>query len=169
MCVLVLLFAGDLQAQTRHGHSIQFNVNSNPPITGTPPLFSPPVDINGRAVRPFAQQANRRPRVGVVFGGGGAGGVCHVGVLKVLEEYGIPVDCISGTSMGSIVAGLYATGMSASELEKIVNEFHWNEVLNEASDHGHKYERRKTDDYLSSPGDQCGSRRRTGQLGSGIR
>ena len=69
--------------------------------------------------------------VGVVLGGGGAAGVCHVGVLKVLEEYGIPVDCVAGTSMGSIVAGLYATGLSARELEQIVYQFRWDEILAE--------------------------------------
>lgn len=58
----------------------------------------------------------RAQRVGVVLSGGGAKGLYHVGVLKALEESGVPVDCISGTSMGSIVGGLYAIGYSPDEI-----------------------------------------------------
>ena len=61
-----------------------------------------------------------RPRIGLVLGGGGAKGAAHVGVLRVLEEMRIPVDCIVGTSMGALVGGTYATGMSADELEQAV-------------------------------------------------
>lgn len=66
-----------------------------------------------------------RPKVGLVLGGGGAAGVAHVGVLKVLEEQGIHVDMIAGTSMGAIVGSLYAAGYRADELEKIVQELEW--------------------------------------------
>ena len=52
----------------------------------------------------------QRKKVGVVLGGGGAKGVAHIGVLKVLEEAGIPIDYVAGTSMGAIVGGLYASG-----------------------------------------------------------
>lgn len=69
--------------------------------------------------------AEARPKVGLVLGGGGAAGVAHVGVLKVLEERNIPVDMIAGTSMGAIVGGLYASGMSADELEKTVKSLEW--------------------------------------------
>jgi predicted acylesterase/phospholipase RssA len=58
-----------------------------------------------------------RPRIGLVLSGGGARGLAHVGVLKVLEAERIPVDAITGTSMGAIVGGLYASGMGAAELE----------------------------------------------------
>ena len=64
--------------------------------------------------------AQQRKRVAVVLGGGGAKGVAHIGVLKVLEEAGIPIDCIAGTSMGAIVGGLYAIGYSAEEIEQMV-------------------------------------------------
>lgn len=117
---------------------------------------------------PRVQPRARRPRIGVVFGGGGAAGVCHVGVLKVLEEHGIPVDCIAGTSMGSIVAGLYATGMPASELEQIVYAFQWDKVLSEAPAHGRKYERRKGDDYLFPPAIQFGIQDGNVSLGNGF-
>ena len=61
-----------------------------------------------------------RPRVGLVLAGGGAKGGAHVGVLKVLEEMHIPIDCIAGTSMGALVGGGYASGIPAAELEKFV-------------------------------------------------
>ncbi len=59
-------------------------------------------------------------RVGVVMSGGGAKGLYHIGVLKALEENGVPVDYVAGTSMGSIIAGLYAAGYSPEEMEAIV-------------------------------------------------
>ncbi len=64
-----------------------------------------------------AEQA--RPRVGLVLSGGGARGAAHVGVLKVLDEMRVPVDAIAGTSMGAVVGGLYASGMSALQINKI--------------------------------------------------
>lgn len=60
-----------------------------------------------------------RPKICLVLSGGGARGAAHVGVLKVLEEYRVPIDCIAGTSMGSLVGAAYATGMSVAEMEKI--------------------------------------------------
>ena len=59
-------------------------------------------------------------KVGVVLSGGGAGGACHVGVLKALEEKSIPIDYITGTSIGALVGALYASGYSVEEMEKIV-------------------------------------------------
>jgi NTE family protein len=66
-----------------------------------------------------------RPRVGLVLSGGGARGLAHVGVLKVLEDLRIPVDAIAGTSMGAVVGGLYASGMSAAEIETLVQTLDW--------------------------------------------
>jgi len=59
-----------------------------------------------------------RPAIGIVLSGGGARGYAHLGVLQVLEENRIPLDCIAGTSMGAVVGGLYASGMSAAELQR---------------------------------------------------
>ena len=73
-----------------------------------------------------------RPRIGLVLGGGGAKGAAHIGVLKVLEEMRIPVDCIAGTSMGALVGAAYATGLSASELEKVITAVEWKEILSSA-------------------------------------
>ena len=59
--------------------------------------------------------------VGVVMSGGGAKGLYHIGVLEALEENGIPIDYVAGTSMGSIIAAMYAAGYSPSEMRAIVN------------------------------------------------
>ncbi|MCS0015228.1 patatin-like phospholipase family protein [Vibrio parahaemolyticus] len=67
-----------------------------------------------------------RPNVAVVLAGGGAKGAAHIGVLKALEEMHIPVDIITGTSMGAYVGGLYATGMSADEIESFIYSVDWN-------------------------------------------
>jgi len=72
---------------------------------------------------------NGRPRVGLVLSGGGAKGIAHVGVLKVIEELGIPIDYIGGTSMGSIVGGLYALGYTSSQLENYLKEADWENLL----------------------------------------
>lgn len=77
----------------------------------------------------FSVVAQERLRIGLVLSGGGARGAAHVGVLKVLEELRIPIDVISGTSMGSVVGGLYASGMSAAEIENALNNMDWTEAL----------------------------------------
>lgn len=70
-----------------------------------------------------------RPRIGLVLGGGGAKGAAHVGVLGVLDELRIPVDCIVGTSMGALVGGTYAAGMSASELQETFQAISWQDTI----------------------------------------
>ena len=72
-----------------------------------------------------------RPKVGLVLSGGGAKGFAHVGVLKVLEELGIPVDMIGGTSIGSIVGGFYAMGYSADEIEALIQSQDWEYLLSD--------------------------------------
>jgi NTE family protein len=71
----------------------------------------------------------QRPRIGLVLSGGGARGLAHIGVLRVLEELKVPVDLIVGTSMGAVVGGAYASGRSVDELEALVKSAHWNEIL----------------------------------------
>ncbi|HZF14693.1 MAG TPA: patatin-like phospholipase family protein [Steroidobacteraceae bacterium] len=73
--------------------------------------------------------ASGRPRIGLVLAGGGAKGGAHVGVLKVLEELHVPVDCIAGTSMGALIGGGYASGIPASELEKFLKGIDWKKVV----------------------------------------
>ena len=81
---------------------------------------------------PTAQPASiGRPRIGVVLSGGGARGLTHIGVLKVLEQMRIPIDFISATSMGSIVGGLYASGYDASALEAEVKKIDWKSMFSD--------------------------------------
>ncbi len=75
--------------------------------------------------------SRQRPRVAVVLSGGGAKGMAHIGVLKVLERAGIPVDIVTGTSMGSIVGGLYAVGWSATQLDSLVRRQDWPFLLSD--------------------------------------
>lgn len=78
-----------------------------------------------------ANSAIARPKVGLVLSGGGARGVAHIGVLKVLEEMHIPVDYVVGTSMGAIVAGAYAMGNDPTALELRLKSVAWADVLND--------------------------------------
>lgn len=75
---------------------------------------------------------SRRPKIGLVLSGGGAWGVAHVGVLKALEELHIPIDCIAGTSMGAVVGGLYASGMSPVEIDDWFRTANWHFLLSDA-------------------------------------
>ncbi len=94
----------------------------------------------------------RRPKIGLVLSGGGARGTAHVGVLKELEAARIPIDVITGTSMGAIVGGLYASGMSAAELEKRVLEMDWSTMFAARPPREELSLRRKADDVrLSLP------------------
>lgn len=88
-----------------------------------------------------------RPRIGLVLSGGGARGAAHVGVLKVLEEARVPVDCVAGTSMGAIVGGLYALGYSPAELEEVVRNIDWQAALRDDPPRRALSFRRKQDDY----------------------
>ncbi|HLL77747.1 MAG TPA: patatin-like phospholipase family protein, partial [Pyrinomonadaceae bacterium] len=74
---------------------------------------------------PEVSTSNHRPRVGLALSGGAARGAAHVGVLRVFEEHGIPVDCIAGTSAGSLVGGAYAAGFKLDELEEFALQMRW--------------------------------------------
>ncbi len=75
----------------------------------------------------------KRPRVGVVLSGGGARGLAHIGVLKVLEREGVPVDLVVGTSVGAIVGALYAAGVRTSEIEGMAAEVGWDQLTDLSS------------------------------------
>ena len=75
-----------------------------------------------------------RPKVGLVLSGGGAKGAAHIGVLKYIEEAGIPIDYIAGTSMGSIVGGMYALGYSADEILEIISSVDWDRLISNTVD-----------------------------------
>ncbi|MCS5420566.1 MULTISPECIES: patatin-like phospholipase family protein [Psychrilyobacter] len=77
------------------------------------------------------ENMERPPKIGLVLSGGGAKGAAHVGVLKILEEYNIHIDYITGTSFGSIVGALYAAGYTADEIEKIILNIDWDSFKND--------------------------------------
>src|SRR5450631_1486247 len=87
-----------------------------------------------------------RPRICLVLSGGGARGIAHIGVLKVLEELKIPIDCIAGTSMGAVVGGLYASGMNAREIEATMRSVDWQEAIRDTPPRRDLAFRRKQDD-----------------------
>ncbi|MEL7448899.1 MAG: patatin-like phospholipase family protein [Pseudomonadota bacterium] len=89
-----------------------------------------------------------RPRIGLALSGGGARGAAHLGVLAVLEENRIPIDYIAGTSMGSIVGGLYASGLSPADITTAVREIDWVEVFSDTTPRQERSFRRKRDDDL---------------------
>ena len=97
-----------------------------------------------------AQSRQPRPRVGVAFGGGSARGLAHVGVVRWFEEHHIPIDVIAGTSMGGLIGGGFAAGMSADELSRLLDQTNWDEMFGFSS-FQYKNVRRKEDarDYPS--------------------
>lgn len=76
------------------------------------------------------QPAKDRPRVGVVLGGGGARGLAHIGVLRVLEEEGIPIDLVVGTSVGALIGALYTAGVPLWKIERLAQEIGWQHLTN---------------------------------------
>lgn len=87
-----------------------------------------------------------RPSIGLVLSGGGARGAAHIGVLKVLDELRVPIDAIAGTSMGAVVGGLYATGFSAPDIERIVSTLDWQDAFKDRPPRAELTFRRKQED-----------------------
>jgi NTE family protein len=87
-----------------------------------------------------------RPRIGLVLSGGGARGAAHIGVLKVLEENHIPIDAIAGTSMGAVVGGLYATGLNAADVERVMTSLDWQDAFRDRPPRTDLNFRRKLED-----------------------
>ncbi|MBE9537663.1 MAG: patatin-like phospholipase family protein [Proteobacteria bacterium] len=90
---------------------------------------------------------NNRASIGLVLAGGGARGIAHAGVITALEEMHIPIDAIAGTSMGALVGGLYATGMTGDELKEVIFTMDWEAAFEDSVDRGELPMRRKNDDY----------------------
>ncbi|MFT5397155.1 MAG: NTE family protein [Gammaproteobacteria bacterium] len=95
-----------------------------------------------------AEAKKQRPKIGLALSGGGARGAAHIGVIKVLEELRIPIDYIAGTSMGAVIGGLYASGMSSDEVEKQLATIDWNDVFSDKPSRPDRSQRRKSDDVL---------------------
>ncbi len=108
----------------------------------------------GQVAMAQPEQAAPRKKVAVVLSGGGAKGVGHVGALKVIERAGVPIDIITGTSMGSIVGGLYAIGYHADALDSIVRHQDWNALILDREDLSRQSieERQRQNSYIISTG-----------------
>ena len=101
-----------------------------------------------------------RKKVAVVLSGGGAKGMAHIGVLKVLEKAGIPIDIITGTSIGSIVGGLYSIGYNANSLDSMVRAQDWMYVITDKEDLRRQSlsDRKKQNTYFITTGMTIGKR-----------
>lgn len=97
---------------------------------------------------PSAEPAKPRPRIALVLSGGGARGFAHVGVLRALQEMRVPVDLVTGASMGAVVGGAYSSGRSVDELEQFVRETDWTQVLADRPPRDDLAFRRREDDLL---------------------
>src|SRR5687768_1985059 len=95
---------------------------------------------------PTGVMGAERAKVGLVLGGGGARGGAHMGVIQVLEELRIPVDCIAGTSMGALVGGMYAAGMSADDMRALLESTDWKRLFDDSLARQERSYRRKQDD-----------------------
>ena len=97
----------------------------------------------------FSQDTLKRPKIGLVLSGGGAKGFAHVGVLKVIEEAGVKIDFIGGTSMGAVIGGLYASGYNAAQIDSIVSVTNFDNLLMDYIPRSSKsfYEKRNDEMY----------------------
>lgn len=111
------------------------------------PVLSTPVVADAQAGGDDSEpgRTTERPRIGLVLGGGGARGAAHIGVLRELERLRVPIDAIAGTSMGAIVGGLYASGMTPDELEELVLSLDWYDAFQDTSRREDLTYRRKQD------------------------
>ncbi len=106
-----------------------------------------PVSVIAAETAVSPQTPATAPRIGLALSGGGARGLAHIGVLKVLEEMRVPVHCVTGASIGAIVGGAYASGSPAARLETIVRATDWNQVFTDRPPREEISSRRKEDDY----------------------
>lgn len=123
------------------------------------------IQAAAQATLPVAQppsaatvDAPERPRIALVLSGGGARGLSHVGVLRVLEEARVPVDIVVGTSMGAIVGGLYASGLDARQLEQAVLALDWVGMFERNEPRQQLSQRQKEEDFELAPLTELGFR-----------
>jgi NTE family protein len=116
------------------------------PSTGAPSPVSSQAQAPPAAFEAPTGLSSHRPRIGLVLSGGGARGAAHIGVLKVLEQLHIPIDAIAGTSMGAVVGGLYASGLTAREIESIMTSLNWQDAFRDRPPREDLTFRRKEED-----------------------
>ncbi|MGL2987861.1 patatin-like phospholipase family protein [Flavobacterium sp. RSSA_27] len=97
----------------------------------------------------WSQPQEKKPKIGLVLSGGGAKGFAHIGALKVIEEAGIKIDYIGGTSMGAVIGGLYACGYNAAQIDSIFHAVDFDKLINDYIPRGSKnfYEKRNDELY----------------------
>jgi len=115
-----------------------------------------------------AVEGKKRPKICLVLSGGGARGAAHVGVIKVLEEYRIPIDCIAGTSMGALVGAAYASGTSVADMHDTNAAITTELLFRDAPPRQELSMRRKQDDYGIFVGPELGFNRGSMQLPKGV-
>jgi len=116
-----------------------------------------PTALTAQASTGGEAEAGQRPRIGLVLSGGSAKGFAHIGVLEALEEAGVPVDIVVGTSMGAVVGGLYASGQSPGEIARAATSIDWASAFADRGSRRGRSMRRKNDE-----------RRLSGHIGVGI-
>ena len=131
-------------------------VAAEPKGLGGGPAATPPQPAASAA--PLPALPAPRPRIGLVLSGGGARGAAHIGVLKVLEELRVPVDIITGTSMGSIVGGSYASGQTVANMERDVANIKTDTLTRDRPPRAEISIHLKQEDWLDYIGPQFGLR-----------
>ncbi len=95
-------------------------------------------------------EKQNRPKVGLALGGGMARGTAHIGVLRVLERHGIPIDMIAGTSVGSLIGGAYAAGLNADQIAELSRTIRWSDLGRVTVSRLGFYSNARTEDYVRS-------------------
>jgi NTE family protein len=136
--------------------------------TPKPALQQPPKQTKPAQAQPAVETTEpKRPRIGLVLGGGGARGAAHIGVLEVLEEMNVPIDCIAGTSMGALVGGAYASGRSPTAMTERIQRTDWTGIFNDEPDRADVKLRRKQLQDTTFPGLEIGVSREGTSFRSG--
>ncbi|MXR36896.1 patatin-like phospholipase family protein [Craterilacuibacter sinensis] len=120
------------------------------------------------ALAPLAQAEAPPPRIGLVLGGGGARGAAHLGVLEVLERLRVPVDCIAGTSMGALVAGAYASGVTPQTMKNEMAAANWSDMFQDNPTFSELSYRNKRISQRFLPGSETGIKEDGLQYQSGV-
>lgn len=131
-------------------------------------MVAPPLKAEESIVSDAEESDGKRPKICLVLSGGGARGAAHVGVLKVLEEYRVPIDCIVGTSMGSLVGAAYATGTTLPEIDEIIAGITSELLFKDTPPRKELAMRRKQDDYTILFGPEFGVSSDGPALGKGV-
>ncbi|MEO8123269.1 MAG: patatin-like phospholipase family protein [Burkholderiales bacterium] len=120
----------------------------------------------------FAQQPSQadpgRPRIGLVLGGGGARGAAHIGVLEVMKDLRVPVDCIAGTSMGALITGVFAAGLTPAEMSEALAKADWDDMFQDNPDFYDMSFRNKRLSQAYLPGTELGVTKKGLQYAPGV-